>query len=200
MMNDLLGFDVSKSGKMYDDLSPVFIETRKMAVKATKEYNALYGKDEQKRTEILQALLGSVGELAHFEPDFRCEFGKNIYIGDRFYANFDCILLDGGEIHLGDDVLFGPRVGIFTTNHATDPKERVAGGCYSKNVVIEDKVWVGANVTINQGVTIGKNTIIGSGSVVTKSIPENVIAAGNPCRVLRGITEEDKTDYLSIRK
>lgn len=198
-MKELLGFNASKSGEMYDDLSPIFVETRKKAVEATREYNALYGKDEQKRIEILRALLGSVGESVHFEPDFRCEFGKNIHIGNRFYANFDCILLDGGEIHLGDDVLFGPRVGIFTTNHAIDPAERVAGGCYSKNVVIEDNVWVGANVTINQGVTIGKNTIIGSGSVVTKSIPENVIAAGNPCRVLREITEEDKTDYLSIR-
>lgn len=198
-MNDFLGFEASRSGEMYDDLSPVFSEMRKQAVKSTTEYNALYGKDEQKREAILRNLLGSVGESPFFEPDFRCEFGKNIHLGDRFFANFDCILLDGGEIRIGNDVLFGPRVGIFTTNHATDPEERAAGGCYSKNVVIEDNVWVGANVTINQGVTIGKNTIIGSGSVVTKNIPDNVIAVGNPCRVLREITEQDKTGYQSKR-
>ncbi|MFQ7237266.1 MAG: sugar O-acetyltransferase [Enterococcus hulanensis] len=198
-MNEFLGFEASRSGEMYDDLSPVFSEMRKQAVKATTEYNALYGKDEQKREAILRNLLGSAGESPFFEPDFRCEFGKNIHLGDRFFANFDCILLDGGEIRIGNDVLFGPRVGIFTTNHATDPEERVAGGCYSKNVVIEDNVWVGANVTINQGVTIGKNTIIGSGSVVTKNIPDNVIAVGNPCHVLREITEQDKTGYQSKR-
>lgn len=198
-MNELLGFDVSRSGKMYDDLSEVFTKTRKQAVNATTEYNALYGKDEQKRKEILQKLLGSVGEDPFFEQDFRCEFGKNIHLGDRFYANFDCILLDGGEIIIGNDVLFGPRVGIFTTNHATYSAERKAGGCYSKNFVIKDNVWVGANVTINQGVTIGENTIIGSGSVLTKSIPADVIAVGNPCRVLRKITEQDKTGYQSNR-
>ena len=198
-MNEILGFEASRSGEMYDDLSPVFSEMRKQAVKATTEYNALYGKDEQKREAILRNILGSAGESPFFEPDFRCEFGKNIHLGDRFFANFNCILLDGGEIRIGNDVLFGPRVGIFTTNHATDPEERAAGGCYSKNVVIEDNVWVGANVTINQGVTIGKNTIIGSGSVVTKNIPANVIAVGNPCRVLREITEQDKTGYQSKR-
>lgn len=198
-MNEFLGFEVTKSGEMYDDLAPNLIKLRKRAVKITTEYNALYGEDEIKRKELLKKLLGSVGKDPFFEPGFRCEFGKNIHLGDRFFANFDCILLDGGEIIIGDDVLFGPRVGIFTTNHAIDPEERVDGGCYSKNVIIEDRVWVGANVTINQGVTIGKNTIIGSGSVVTKNIPANVIAAGNPCRVLREITAEDKTGYQSKR-
>lgn len=139
----------------------------------------------------------SVGESAFFELGFRCEFGKHIHIGERFYSNFDCILLDGAEIRIGDDVLFGPRVGIFTTNHAIDPEERAAGACYAKPVSIGNKVWLGANVTVNQGVTIGENTIIGSGSVVTKDIPANVIAVGNPYRILRTITEADKTDYFS---
>lgn len=199
-MNELLGFEASKSGEMYDDLATVFTRARQRAVKLTQQYNRLYGEDEEKRMAVLNDLLGSIGESAFFEPDFRCEFGKNIHIGNRFYANFDCILLDGGEIFIGDDVLFGPRVGIFTTNHAIDAMERAAGGCYSKNVTIGDGVWLGANVTINQGVTIGKNTIVGSGSVITKSLPESVIAVGNPCRVLRKITEKDKTDYLFRKK
>ncbi|WP_343064803.1 sugar O-acetyltransferase [Listeria rustica] len=133
----------------------------------------------------------------HFEPDFRCEFGRNISVGDYFYANFDCITLDGGKITIGDYVLFGPRVGIFTTNHAMDALERQHGACYAKPVTIGNNVWLGANVTVNQGVTIGDNTIIGSGSVVRKSIPANVVAVGVPCRVLREITDKDLTGYMT---
>ncbi|WP_270346248.1 sugar O-acetyltransferase [Enterococcus thailandicus] len=189
--------DFIQSGKMYNDLTDTLIQTRQTTMRALLTYNNLYGTDEPARKKILSDLLGSVGESAFFELGFRCEFGKHIHIGERFYSNFDCILLDGAEIRIGDDVLFGPRVGIFTTNHAIDPEERAAGACYAKPVSIGNKVWLGANVTVNQGVTIGENTIIGSGSVVTKDIPANVIAVGNPCRILRTITEADKTDYFS---
>lgn len=189
--------DFIQSGKMYNDLADTLIQTRQITMRALLTYNNLYGTDEPARKKILSDLLGSVGESAFFELGFRCEFGKHIHIGERFYSNFDCILLDGAEIRIGDDVLFGPRVGIFTTNHAIDPEERAAGACYAKPVSIGNKVWLGANVTVNQGVTIGENTIIGSGSVVTKDIPANVIAVGNPCRILRTITEADKTDYFS---
>lgn len=189
--------DFIQSGKMYNDLTNTLIQARQATMAKVLTYNNLYGTDESARKEILSELLGSVGESVFFELGFRCEFGKHIHIGERFYSNFDCILLDGAEIRIGDDVLFGPRVGIFTTNHAIDPEERVAGACYAKPVSIGNKVWLGANVTVNQGVTIGENTIIGSGSVVTKNIPANVIAVGNPCHVLRTITEADKTDYFS---
>lgn len=189
--------DFIQSGNMYNDLADTLIQTRQTTMRALLTYNNLYGTDEPARKKILSDLLGSVGESAFFELGFRCEFGKHIHIGERFYSNFDCILLDGAEIRIGDDVLFGPRVGIFTTNHAIDPEERAAGACYAKPVSIGNKVWLGANVTVNQGVTIGENTIIGSGSVVTKDIPANVIAVGNPCRILRTITEADKTDYFS---
>ncbi|ASZ06652.1 acetyltransferase [Enterococcus thailandicus] len=189
--------DFIQSGKMYNDLADTLIQTRQTTMRALLTYNNLYGTDEPARKKILSDLLGSVGESVFFELGFRCEFGKHIHIGERFYSNFDCILLDGAEIRIGDDVLFGPRVGIFTTNHAIDPEERAAGACYAKPVSIGNKVWLGANVTVNQGVTIGENTIIGSGSVVTKDIPANVIAVGNPCRILRTITEADKTDYFS---
>ncbi|MDT2751573.1 sugar O-acetyltransferase [Enterococcus thailandicus] len=189
--------DFIQSGNMYNDLADTLIQTRQTTMRALLTYNNLYGTDEPARKKILSDLLGSVGESVFFELGFRCEFGKHIHIGERFYSNFDCILLDGAEIRIGDDVLFGPRVGIFTTNHAIDPEERAAGACYAKPVSIGNKVWLGANVTVNQGVTIGENTIIGSGSVVTKDIPANVIAVGNPCRILRTITEADKTDYFS---
>ena len=105
-------------------------------------------------------------------------------------------MLDGNLITIGDNVLLGPRVGLYTANHALDPQERLMGGCYAHPIVIEDNVWVGAGVHIMGGVTVGGNSVIGAGSVVTKSIPENVIAAGVPCKVIREITDEDKTGFL----
>lgn len=183
------------SGKMYNDLDEELVKARERTVLLTNEYNASFGKPAREREAILRQLLKSVGRNVHFEPNFRCEFGCHISIGDHFYANFDCILLDGGEIEIGDHVLFGPRVGIYTANHAMDAWERANGACYAKPVKIGSHVWVGAGVHINQGVTIGDHSIIGSGSVVTKDVPPNVVAAGVPCRVLREITEEDKTGY-----
>lgn len=180
---------------MYNDLTPELIEAREKAVFLTNEYNISFGKPSKEREAILRKLLKSIGESVHFEPTFRCEFGYNISIGNNFYANFDCIMLDGGGIEIGDNVLFGPKVGIYTSNHAIDAWERTHGACYAKPVKIGNNVWIGAGVHINQGVTIGDNTIIGSGSVITKDIPANVVAAGVPCKVIRKITEADKTGY-----
>lgn len=185
------------TGEMYDDLTPELIEYREKVVIKTNEYNNSFGMSPEKRLALLSNIIAKVGTNAHFEPNFRCEFGRNITIGENFYANFDCIMLDGAEITIGDNVLFGPRAGIYTSNHAIDPIERAQGACYAKPVTIGDNVWFGANVTVNQGVTIGKNSVIGSGSVITKDIPENVIAAGVPCKVIRSITDEDKTNYLT---
>ncbi len=186
------------SGSMYNDLTKELVEAREKTVFLTNEYNNSFGKPSEERENILRRLLKSVGRGVHFEPTFRCEFGFNITIGNNFYANFDCIMLDGGGIEIGDNVLFGPRVGIYTSNHAIDAEERAAGGCYAKKVVIGNNVWIGAGVHINQGVTIGDNTVIGSGSVITKSIPPNVIAAGVPCKIIREITDQDKMNFLTV--
>lgn len=183
------------SGRMYNDLTDELVEARQRTVLLTDEYNRSFGRPQAEREAILRRLLRRAGRGCHFEPTFRCEFGFNISVGDHFYANFDCVMLDGGGITIGDHVLFGPRVGIYTTNHAVDAAERAAGACYAKPVTIGDHVWVGGGVTINQGVTIGDNAIIGSGSVVTRPIPANVIAVGVPARVLREITEADRTGY-----
>lgn len=180
------------SGKMYNDLSSELMRKRNDVVLLTNRYNRSYGEAQRVRESILRDILGGMGENVNFEPDFRCEFGSNIFIGNNFFANFDCVILDCNRIVIGNNVLFGPRVGLYAGNHAIHPEDRVAGGCYSKPITIGDNVWVGAGVHIMGGVTIGRNSIIGAGSVVTKDIPENVIAAGGPCRMIREITEEDR--------
>jgi len=184
-----------RSGQMYNDLTPELVAAREQTVLLTNQYNSAFSRPASEREDILRQLLGSLGTSVHFEPTFRCEFGRHIHIGNNFYANFDCVMLDGGGITIGDDVLLGPRVGIYTSNHAIDPAERAAGACYARPVRIGNRVWVGAGVHINPGVTIGEGSIIGSGSVVTSDIPPHVIAAGVPCRVIRAITEADKSGY-----
>lgn len=183
------------SGAMYDDLTDELVQARARAVRSTDAYNASTGRTAQERESILRGFLGQVGSRVFFEPTFRCEFGFNIAIGDDFFANFDCVLLDGGRITIGSNVLFGPRVGIYTSNHALHPAERAAGACYAKPVMIGDNVWIGGGVTVNPGVEIGDNAVIGSGSVVTRSIPANAIAAGVPARVLREVTDTDRTGF-----
>jgi len=183
------------SGRMYNDLSPELIKNREEAVFQTNEYNLSFGKPKEIREALLKQILKSIGENVHFEPNFRCEFGFNITIGNNFFGNFDCIMLDGNRITIGNNVLFAPRVGLYTANHAIDSQERVMGGCYARPITIEDNVWIGAGVHIMGGVTVGKNSVIGAGSVITKDIPDNVIAAGVPCKVIREITEQDKTGF-----
>ncbi|QPR33658.1 sugar O-acetyltransferase [Delftia acidovorans] len=186
-----------RTGQMYNDLSPELVAARQQAVLLANAYNEAFAGPADERQALLRRLLGSMGSRVHFEPGFRCEFGRNIHIGDNFYANFDCIMLDGGGIHIGNDVLLAPRVGIYTANHAIDATERAAGGCFAKPVRIGNRVWIGAGCHLNPGVTIGDDSIIGSGSVVTRDIPPGVIAAGVPCRVVRAITEQDKTGFLA---
>lgn len=188
-------YDRMLSGEMYNDLFPELVQRRKKIVFVTNDYNASYGEPQEVREILLRKFLKQVGVNVHFEPGFRCEFGFNISIGDHFFANFDCIMLDGNLITIGRNVLFGPRVGLYTANHALDAAERIAGGCYARPITIGDNVWVGAGVHIMGGVSIGQNTIIGAGSVVTKNIPDNVIAAGVPCKVIREITDADKTGF-----
>lgn len=186
------------SGKMYNDLDEVLVTARKETVFLTNEYNKSYGQPPEVREAILEKLLGKMGQDIFFEPDFRCEFGFHISIGNHFYANFDCVMLDGGGIVIGDNVMFGPRVGIYTSRHAFDAEERAKGACFAKPVRIGNNVWIGGGVHIDHGVTIGDNTIIGAGSVITRDIPADTVAAGVPCRVIRKITKQDKTDYLDF--
>lgn len=184
-----------QNGMMYNGLDPELMQARQRTMALTTAYDQSYSQSPAKREALLAKILGKIGKNVHFEPTFRCEFGKNISIGDNFFANFDCIMLDGAKITIGDNVLFGPRVGIYTADHAIDKTERQLGGCRAKPVTIGNNVWIGAGVHIDQGVTIGDNTVIGAGSMVTHYIPADVVAYGVPCQVARKITAADKTGY-----
>ncbi|MGG0464572.1 sugar O-acetyltransferase [Priestia aryabhattai] len=174
-------------GETYCDLEPELLKEREAAKKLTRLYNLTTNADKESRDNILDELFESRGKNTIIEPNFRVEYGFNINIGDNFFANYDAIILDCTKVTIGDDVLFGPRVGIYTANHVTDPEVRAKGDAYALPITIGNKVWLGANVIVNPGVTIGENSIIGSGSVVTQDIPSNVVAVGNPCKVIKKI-------------
>ncbi|WP_125571692.1 sugar O-acetyltransferase [Lacticaseibacillus songhuajiangensis] len=192
-MNLEAKFAYMASGKPYNDLDPQLITTRDRATRLTNQLNA--EEDAAAQENLVRELFGSAGLEPVVSPNFRCEFGRNIHVGDHFYANYDCVILDAGKVSIGDRVLFGPKVGLYTANHLFDAKERELGGCVAKPITIGNRCWLAGNVTVLPGVTIGDDSIIGAGSVVTHDIPSGVIAAGNPCRVLRPITAADKTGF-----
>lgn len=179
------------SGKLYIAQNDELISDNKQARRLTRLFNQATEDEADKRLSYLNQLFGRVGKNIWIEPPFRCDYGQHIFIGENFYANYDCIIIDVCPVTIGSNVFFGPRVCIYTALHPIDAEVRATGLEYGKPVTIGNDVWVGGNTVINPGVTIGDNVVIGSGSVVTKDIPSGVVAVGNPCRVLRAITEED---------
>ena len=186
-----------QNGLMYDDFSDELFQRRIEAKKLFRSYNKTDDDEVEIRQDILTKLFRNIGSNVWIEPDFRCEFGRNISIGNNVYINFGCIILDCAEVTIDNNTLLGPNIGIYAVNHAIDAEER---GCLGKPVYIGSRVWIGGDVKIMAGVKIGDESIIGAGSIVTKDIPSGVIAAGNPCKVIRPITEKDKTNYLDSRR
>lgn len=168
------------------------VEMYNEAAMLSAEYNQLPISDVERQQELLGKLLKSIGSNVRIMPQFHCEFGHNITIGNNVFINFNSILMDNTEITIGNDVRIGPNACIYTVNHAIDPNERAEGICINQPVQICDKVWFGGDVKVLPGVTIGEGSIIGTGSVVTKDIPKGFIAVGNPCHVIRKIEEGDK--------
>jgi len=161
-------------------------------------FNQTNENQKKYRQSIIRELLGHMGDNVNIHPSFHCDYGFPITVGSNFYANYDCIILDVCPVTIGDNVMFGPRVCIYTAGHPLDAEIRASGVEFGAPVTIGNNVWIGGNTVINPGVTIGDNVVIGSGSVVTKNIPDNVVAVGNPCRILRALTEEDR-QYWSKR-
>lgn len=138
--------------------------------------------------------------ICHIEEPFHCDLGYNIEVGEWFYANYNCVILDVCRVTIGDNVMFAPNVAIYAAGHPVHPAARNSGYEYGQPVAIGNNVWLGGNTVVTPGVTIGDNVVVGAGSVVTRDIPANVVAAGNPCRVLRAITEADADYYFKDRK
>jgi len=176
------------AGELYDASDPELVEGRRRARELLRRLNFEpdpdYGNPNSRRA-LYEELFGAVGAEVAIEPPFYCDYGKNIYLGDRVFFNFNCVILDPAEVHIGSNVLFGPGVHIYTATHPLDPGERRKGLESALPVYIGNDVWVGGGAIICPGVRIGDGVVIGAGAVVTKDVPPRVLAAGNPCRVIR---------------
>lgn len=188
------------SGKLYIANDPQLAIDNKKCRMLVRLFNSTTEEQQDYRRQLLRELLGGCGEKYYIEPPIHFDYGCNTYIGENFYANFDCIILDVNKVVIGDNVMFGPRVNVFTAGHPVDAEVRAELLEYGYQITIGNNVWVGGNSTINPGVTIGDNVVIGSGSVVTRDIPSNVVAAGNPCRVIRNVTDKDKEFWQQQRE
>jgi maltose O-acetyltransferase len=162
--------------------------------------NTTHPSEKAKLRELFLKLIVGLKERFLIEPPFQCDFGYNIITGENFYANYNLVILDSAMVTIGKNVLIGPNVGIFTAGHPVHPELREMGYEFAFPISIGNNVWIGGNVVINPGIKIGDNSVIGSGSVVTKDVPANVVAAGNPCRVLREITDRDRQYYYKNLK
>lgn len=164
------------------------------------DYNLLRPDEDKKMAQMIKDILGKTGDSIFIEQPFHCDYGKNIEVGNNFYANYNCTILDVGKVIIGENVLFAPNVSIYTAGHPIHPQSRNSGYEYGLAVTIGDNVWIGGSVVINPDIKIGNNVVIGSGSVVTKDISDNVVAVGNPCKVIRKITDDDRKYYFKDRE
>lgn len=181
-----------------DGLAEDRLECRKKIYK----FNNMSPDEEEESLKFLkEEILGKVGGgYFNIEKPFRCDYGYNIEIGDNFFANYNFVVLDVGKVKIGDNVQIAPNVSLYTAGHPLHPDSRNSGYEYGIDITIGNNVWLGGNVCVMPGVTIGDNAVIGAGSVVTKDIPANAVAVGNPAKVVKMITEEDRDYYFKDRK
>ncbi|WP_431800315.1 sugar O-acetyltransferase [Halobacillus andaensis] len=175
------------AGQPYKSWDEELIYERQRARQLLYEYNHSKVTESHYRGQLLQDLFGSIGEEAFVEPVFQCDYGYNIYVGNHFFANFNCVFLDVCPIRIGDRVMLGPNVQVYTATHPLGKAERATGLESAKPIKIGNDVWIGGSAVVNPGVTIGDGAVIGAGAVVTKDIPPDVFAAGNPARIIKEI-------------
>lgn len=187
------------AGKLYIAADAELAALHSKAQRLVRRYNETAPGDEESRRTVLEELFGAIGGNCHIEPTFRCDYGGNISIGDNFYANFDCIILDVCPVVIGNNVMFGPRVCVYTAGHPVDHGVRATQLEFGKPVAIGHDVWIGGNAIILPGVDIGDRAVVGAGSVVTRDIPPDTLAAGNPCRVLRAIGSRDRETWRALQ-
>lgn len=177
-------------GMLYDaNYDPQLIEERLECKELCRDYNELRPKDIAGRNALLRKILGAAGDGLLVEQPFYCDYGYNIRVGKNFFANFNLVILDEAPVTFGDNVFVAPNCGFYTAGHPVDAPERNIGLEYARPITVGDDVWIGAGVSVLPGVSIGSNCVIGAGSVVTRDIPSNSIAVGNPCRVIKTIAD-----------
>lgn len=178
-----------QAGEIYNGNDRELVTDRTNVKKLCMEYNSATYNDFQKKERLLSRIIALKGENTWIEPNFFCDYGYNIILGDNFYSNHNLVILDCAEVIFGDNVFIGPNCGFYTAGHPLDYKARNAGLEYAKPIKVGNNVWIGGSVCVMPGVTIGDNVVIGGGSVVTKDIPSGVVAVGNPCRPVKDIPE-----------
>ena len=189
------------AGMLYDaNGDQELLQARAACKDLCQRLNQLLPSQRREQEALLRQLLGRIGAAFEILPPFWCDYGSNIEIGENFYTNHNCVILDGAKVVFGDNVFIAPNCGFSTAGHPLDVEQRNQGLEYAYPITVGDNVWIGASVTVLPGVKIGSNSVIGAGSVVNRDIPEGVVAVGNPCRVLRNITEEDKKKYWRSAK
>lgn len=175
------------AGEMYDPADHELLNDRENARRLVRLINQTTETEGDKRISLLKELFGSTGDNLFLEPAFRCDYGYNIHVGENFFANFECVILDVCEVRIGNNCMLAPGVHIYTAAHPLNPTERNSGREFGKPVTIGNNVWIGGGAIINPGVNIGDNAVIASGAVVTKDVPENVIVGGNPAKIMKSI-------------
>lgn len=185
-----------EAGLIYDSTEKELCAHQAECLRYLEEYNSLRYEETARAEELLRLMFAEVGEGSFIHPPFHANFGgKHVHLGRYFYANFNLTLTDDGHIYFGDRVMCGPNVSFITAAHPIEPSLRAKALQFNRDIHVGNNVWFGAGAIVLPGVTIGDNTVIGAGSVVTKDIPANVVAVGNPCRVMREISERDHEFY-----
>lgn len=192
--------DVLHRQNVYHCEEADILEAQEACLEKLYDYNHSRPKEHEKRKALMTEIFASVGEGCYVEPPLHANWGKHTSLGKGVYANFNLTLVDDTYITIGDHVMIGPNVTLATAGHPIDPDKRRKPHQFNIPITIESNVWLGANCVVLPGVTIGENSVIGAGSIVTKDIPANVVAVGNPCRILREINERDKEFYYKDRR
>lgn len=188
------------SHKMYDaNYDKELMADRTRCKLLCQKYNNLPIDNQEEREKLIKEIIGKTGDSIIIEPDFWCDYGWNIEVGENFYANHGLVILDAGKVVFGDNVFIAPSCGFHTSGHPIDYERRNQGLEYAYPITVGDNVWIGAGVQVMPGVTIGSNVVIGGGSVVVKDIPDGSVAVGNPCKVIRNITQEDRIKNWDLK-
>ncbi len=178
------------AGELYDPSDSELCALRLEGRLKMEALNKLSYTEKPERAKLVKSLFGKTGENVHVESMFQCDYGCNIYVGENFYSNFGLVILDVAEVHIGDNCMIGPQVGIYTATHPLEPNARNSGLELGQTIQIGDNCWIGGHAVINPGITLGDNVVVASGAVVTKSFGDNVVIGGNPAKVIKQITVE----------